>query len=414
VVPLLTSRRFWSGALHIYIPSLLMMVGQGMLIPALPALAETYAVAPALAVQVVTIQQVGKFIAFIPTGAIVDRWGAKPPMMIGAFVSAVCLLGAAATENFVLLLGTQIVWGFGQNMWMFGREIAAAEMVRAEQRGRALSTLMGISGAGMALGPAIGGFLVEPVGVRGLFLIFAGISAVIFVLAVIHKSVRIERPKSNRSMFDFTAFKQIHPYFRLTYFILFISTFGVLTRTQVTHTMLPLYVENELAYSAVDTGLLFTVHAIATFAIILPAGFVSDKLGRKWVAAPSALVAGITFIVMPFADNLFTLGAVLVFMGFASGMAMGSMTTYTFDIVPVHLRGQLQALRRSFGEMGAITGPLIAGAVASVSSPSTSFWVFAPLLTCAGLALVFFAREGLPSKRAPGAPPPAVESVPSR
>ena len=93
---------------------------------------------------------------------------------------------------------------------------------------------------------------------------------------------------------------------------------------------------------------------------------------------------------------------------------MGSMTTFTFDIVPVHLRGQLQAIRRSFGEMGAITGPLIAGAVASVSMPSVTFWVFVPLLMGAGLALVFFAREGLPSTRAPGAPPPAVESVPAR
>lgn len=408
------SRRFWSGALHIYVPSLLMMLGQGMLIPALPTLAETYSVSGALAVQVITIQQVGKFIAFIPTGAIVDRWGAKPPMVIGALVSVVCLLGAAAAPNFLLLMATQFVWGFGQNMWMFGREIAAAEMVRAEQRGRAMSTLMGISGAGMALGPAIGGFLTEPVGVRGLFLIFAGISAVILILAVIHKSVRVERPKSNRSMFDLTVFKEIHPYFRLTYFILFISTFGVLTRTQVTNTMLPLYMETQLGYSPEVTGLLFTVHAVATFAIILPAGFVSDKRGRKWVAAPSALVAGITFLLLPFADNPFTIGAVLVFMGFASGMAMGSMTTYTFDIVPVHLRGQLQALRRSFGEVGAVTGPLIAGAVASISNPSTTFWVFFPLLMGAGLALVFFAREGLPAKRAAGAPPPAAESLPVR
>ena len=408
------SRRFWSGALHIYVPSLLMMLGQGMLIPALPNLAETYAVSAALAVQVVTIQQVGKFIAFIPTGAIVDRWGPKPPMVVGALVSVVCLLGAAATQNFALLLVTQFVWGFGQNMWMFGREIAAAEMVSAEQRGRAMSTLMGISGVGMALGPAIGGFLTEPVGVRGLFLIFAGISAAILLLAVLHKAVRIERPKSNRSMFDFTAFKEIHPYFRLTYFILFISTFGVLLRTQVTNTMLPLYVESELGYSPAVTGLLFTVHAIATFAIILPAGFVSDKRGRKWVAAPSALVAGITFLLLPFADNPVAIGAVLVFMGFASGMAMGSMTTYTFDIVPVHLRGQLQALRRSFGEVGAIVGPLTAGAVASVSSPAVSFWVFFPLLAGAGLALVFFAREGLPTRRAPGAPPPAAESMPVR
>ena len=147
------------------------------------------------------------------------------------------------------------------------------------------------------------------------------------------------------------------------------------------------------------------MHAIATFAIILPAGFVSDKRGRKWVAAPSALVAGITFLLLPFADNPVAIGAVLVFMGFASGMAMGSMTTYTFDIVPVHLRGQLQALRRSFGEVGAIVGPLTAGAVASVSSPAVSFWVFFPLLAGAGLALVFFAREGLPDQARAGCSP---------
>ena len=206
-------------------------------------------------------------------------------------------------------------------------------------------------------------------------------------------------------MFDPTAFKEIHPYYRLTYFILFIATFGVLARTQVTNTMLPLFTQDQLGYSPVETGLLFAVLGVATFAVVLPAGFVSDKLGRKWVAAPSALIAGAAFLVLPFAENVVALGATLVFMGFANGMAMGSMTTYTFDIVPVHLRGRLQALRRTFGETGGIAGPLAAGAVASAASPAAAFLVFAPLLLSAGLALVFAAREGLPAKRAPGAPP---------
>ena len=290
---MLTSRRFWSGALHIYIPSLLMMIGQGMLIPALPTLAETYEVAPALAVQVVTIQQVGKFIAFIPTGAVVDRWGAKPPMMIGAFVSAVCLLGAAATQNFVLLLGTQIVWGFGQNMWMFGREIAAAEMVRAEHRGRALSTLMGISGVGMAMGPAIGGFLVEPIGVRGLFLIFAGISAVILVLGIGAQArargaaqgqplhVQLHRLQGDPSLLQVHLFHPVHLHVRRAH-----------AHAGHEHDAAALRGEASWDTAPAVTGLLFTVHAIATFAIIMPAGFVSDKRGRKWVAAPSALIAG--------------------------------------------------------------------------------------------------------------------------
>ncbi len=405
------SRKFWSAALLIYAPSLLMMSGQGMIIPALIILGETYGVSGALAAQVITAQQVGKFAGFIPTGAIVDRWGSKPPMAAGALIASLCLFGSAYAPSFALLLLLQFVWGFGQNMWMFGRETAAAEMAPAEQRGRALSALMGISGAGMAFGPAIGGFLTEPIGVRGLFLLYGAASAVVLLLALLHRSADVERPKSSRPMFDPTAFKEIHPYYRLTYFILFIATFGVLARTQVTNTMLPLFTQDQLGYSPVETGLLFAVLGGATFAVVLPAGFVSDKLGRKWVAAPSALIAGAAFLVLPFAENVVALGATLVFMGFANGMAMGSMTTYTFDIVPVHLRGRLQALRRSFGETGGIAGPLAAGAVASAASPSAAFLVFAPLLLSAGLALVFAAREGLPAKRAPGAPQAGVERM---
>jgi DHA1 family bicyclomycin/chloramphenicol resistance-like MFS transporter len=238
------NRKFWSAALHLYLPSLLMMMGQGMIIPALPLLGETYGVSGALAVQVITAQQAGRFLSFIPTGAIVDRWGSKMPMAVGASISTLSLLAAIFSPNFIFLMLTQLIWGFGQNMWMFGREIAAAEMVKAEHRGRALSTLMGISGAGTAFGPAVGGVLTEPIGIQGLFVVFFGVSAVVLLISLSHKSVKIERPKNPRSMLDLTAFKEIHTYYRLTYFILFISTFGVLTRTQVTNTMLPLYAQD--------------------------------------------------------------------------------------------------------------------------------------------------------------------------
>ena len=89
------TNKFWSGALHIYIPSLLMMMGQGMIIPALPVLADTYAISGALAIQIITVQQAGRFLSFMPTGAIVDRFGAKVPMQAGAFIATVCLFAAA-------------------------------------------------------------------------------------------------------------------------------------------------------------------------------------------------------------------------------------------------------------------------------------------------------------------------------
>ena len=56
----------------------------------------------------------------------------------------------------------------------------------------------------------------------------------------------------------------------------------------MTNTMLPLYAQGELGYSASLTGLIFTIAGIATFVMIAPTGIISDKLGRKWAAGPAA------------------------------------------------------------------------------------------------------------------------------
>ena len=81
-----------AAVLVIYFPSMLISLGQGMIIPALPQLGETFDVSGAVAIQVITAQLVGRTVALMPAGALVDRWGAKTPMVIGAAVAALSAL----------------------------------------------------------------------------------------------------------------------------------------------------------------------------------------------------------------------------------------------------------------------------------------------------------------------------------
>ena len=393
------------ASLSIYLPSMLMSMGQGMLIPALPAIARTFGVSEALAVQVITSQLIGRTASMLPTGVIVDRWGVKPLMVGGAALATASTLTAAVAPSFAVIIVTQFFWGIGMSSWMFGREVAAVDMVRRDQRGRQMSALMGIGSTGMAFGPAIGGVLTDLMGVRGLFFVYAGMAAVVLAISLLNREVYPPRPRrASAPLFDLRAVQAIHPYYRATYLILFYSTFAQMIRGQVTNTMLPLYVQTQLDYSASITGALFTVAGLTTFLMIAPTGFISDKLGRKWAAGPAAVFSTIAFIAFPLAGTIPQLFAVMFIVGLANGLAMGAMTIYTYDVVPSHVRGQLQALRRGVGELGALTSPPSAAVIASAFTPGIAFWFFAPLHFLSALLIFAMARESLQGKRAPDAP----------
>jgi MFS family permease len=388
------------ATLFIYLPSILMSLGQGILIPALPAMGVEFGVSGALAVQAITAQLLGRAMALIPAGGAIDRWGAKPVMVIGAALATVSGIGTALAPHFAVVLVTQFAWGMGMSIWMFGREIAAFDMVKADQRGRQMSALMGIGSTGMALGPAIGGVLTDTIGVRPLFWFYALASVIVLVLSIAQPSTLSTKRKKSGPLFSFSAIKHIHPYYRMTYAVLFISTFGQMARSQITNSALPLYTQQELGMTATQTGIIFSVIGIVTFSMIIPTGFISDKLGRKWAAVPAAVLSLTGFIMIPFFDTLPLLIVAGLVIGIANGLAMGAMTIYTFDIIPAEYRGQLQALRRSVGEIGGLLSPPVVGVLSQAYGAGMAFWAVAPLHAVAAILLIFVAKESL-KKRLP-------------
>lgn len=383
-----------------------MSLGQGMLIPALPVLGATFGVSGAVAVQALTAQLLGRGLALIPAGGAIDRWGAKPVMVAGAMLATASGVLAALSPHFFFIIIAQFIWGVGTSIWMFGREIAAFDMVKSDQRGRQMSALMGIGSTGMALGPAVGGIVTDIIGIRALFWLYAGTSGVVLFISSIqanaHRDPPIKREKT--PFISLKVLKKIHPYYRITYAVLFFATFSQMTRGQVMNSAMPLYAQDTLGMSPTQTGIIFSFMAAVTFAMIVPTGFISDKLGRKWAAAPAAIFSFVGFVMIPFFDTMpLLIGAVLI-VGLANGLAMGAMTIYTFDIVPNAYRGQLQAIRRAFGESGAVISPPIVGILTLAYGPSSAFWAVAPLHGLSALLLIWVARESLRRRLPPGAP----------
>ena len=193
---------------------------------------------------------------------------------------------------------------------------------------------------------------------------------------------------------------QIDPQLRSTYVVLVFATASMMLYRMAYQGILPVY-SAEIGMSAADIGRLFFVVSMGSLVMIVPAGFIVDKVGRKWATVPSTAIPGVAFLLIPFMDSFGPLMVIAVLMGFSNGLSLGSVATSTYDVAPEAVRARLQALRRTFAEVGAITGLLLGGYLSIQFGAGVVFLVYAPALLIAAFLLLFVARETLVKQRTP-------------
>ena len=388
----MTGARAGSLAL-LYSTVLLMSLGQGMVFPTIPLLAASFEVSAGLAVQVVTAHALGRTIILIPAGVLIDRYGAKTAMLGG---SALVLMGAsmtAVTPYFVLLFLGQFLAGVGDSVWTMGREVSGVEMVPQRQRGRLLSGFMGVKSAGMAIGPVAGGIIAQWVGFRMVFTVYAAVALAVFVTAVLARKDTVRGHVGRIEWWGRVS--DVLPHLRVTFVALVVATFSMQMYRTTLQGMLPLYAGVALGFSAAQVGGLFGVSGVFVLLMILPAGFITDRVGRKYASVPSTALPGIAFLAFPFASTLSELTVIMVIIGLAQGMSLGALAVSTYDVIPAEARGRLQGLRRTVGESGAVMGPLVGGWLVDVIGAGRTFLVYAPILLGAAAGLAFFTKETL-------------------
>ena len=379
-----------------------------MLIPTIPVLAKHFSISAGAAAQLVTAMAVGRFVGTPISGVLLDRMGVRSVLIGGAMVVAMAALFASALPWLFAILLLAFVMGVGDSIWALGREVAVVDLARANQRGRVLSTLHGTHNAGTALCPWIGGMLTEHFDFRAAFIAYALVSAVAVVLGfAMPHSQSADTPKVEKSPAQGSTslrgrlgglrelFGQIQPELRSTYVALVVATIASNSYRITMQSMLPLYAGSYLHFSPSQVGLLFSISGAFVFAMIIPSGIIMDRVGRKWCTVPSTGVPALAFLLIPFTDSFVQLALLVSITGMCNGLSLGSMSVSTFDVVPAHARGRLQAARRTVAEMGGALAPLVGGFLAHRFNPGVPFLVYVPVLIFAATYLALAGRETL-------------------
>src|SRR5437588_7681303 len=116
-------------------------------------------------------------------GALGDRFGRRKIFVIGTVWFAVASLLCGAAPNIEVLVGARILQGVGGALLTPGSLAIIQASFRRDDRAAAVGAWSGLGGVAGALGPFLGGFLVDGPGWRWAFLINVPVAAVVVVCA---------------------------------------------------------------------------------------------------------------------------------------------------------------------------------------------------------------------------------------
>lgn len=376
----------WLG---VYLPTMLLALGQGALLATLPLYADQLGLGYTLISVISAAAAIGTLITDVPAGAAIYRLGMRRCMYIGTALVAFSTFPLVMDLTPGPIVALRILAGVGTALWGLSRHAYIASVIPVASRGQAIATFGGVNRIGIFGGPAIGGAIATVWGLQASF-VLTGIMA---LLALI--TVAITLPKtSDTAPQPRGGSKARWALVRKTCR----QNAGDLTAAGVAQLfaqmirqgrqlLIPLIGANVVGLSAAQVGLVMTISAVVDMSMFMPAGYLMDKFGRKFATVPCFAIMGIGLALMPFATSFASMTAIGIVIGLGNGIGSGSMMTLGADLAPEGATGEFLGIWRLIGDAGMVIGPLLVGVIASNMNLTKS----AVVLGAAGLlsSLIF-------------------------
>ncbi|CAA9285683.1 MAG: Uncharacterized MFS-type transporter [uncultured Chloroflexi bacterium] len=395
-------RSTYSLALPVYVPTLLLSIGSGVLVPTLPLYADSFGVSLSLVSVAVAAEGLGTLIGDVPAGSLLERYGRKPVMVAGTLCLTVATLALVFLQHFPALVVLRLLAGVATAMWNISRMAYLTDVVPVRDRGRALSTFGGISRIGVFIGPAIGGVIGATFGLVASFYVsaFAAAIATIISLVYISETRHAETKKQGHARWAVVG-GVVRRHYRELGTAGSAQIFAQMIRAG-RRIIVPLYASRELGLDVAQIGSIVSISSAVDMSLFLPAGILMDKLGRKFASVPSFVVMAIGMAMVPFATGYVSMLVATCVIGFGNGIGSGTMMTLGADLAPREATGEFLGVWRLIGDVGSTSGPLVVGAVADAVGLTLSAFALTGVGFLAASTLLLFVRETLQTH-----PPPS-------
>lgn len=376
--------------------SFVIAVGFGLVAPALPTFARSFDVGVTAVSLVISLFAVFR-LGFAPvSGRLVSRFGELRVYVVGLGISAASSALCAFAANYWQLLFFRAFGGIGSTMFTVSAISLLVRLAPPEARGRASGSWATGFLLGNVAGPLLGGLLIG-FGLRVPFLAYAVAVLVALVLTAVMLRGRTGPPVSaDPSAAPAATFRSAfgHPTYRAALAASFANGWAVFG---VRVAMVPLFVVEVLRYGDAWSGYALGVFAAGNAVTLMVSGRWADRAGRKPPVMTGLAISAVGTAVLGLIESMPVFLVLSLVCGIGSGLVNPAMTAAVADVIGAKARGgTVLAGFQMAGDLGAIIGPLAAGAVAEQAGFG---WAFGVTGAISALALLFWLRapETLPA-----------------
>ncbi len=359
-----------------YVPSTLVAIAWGLLIPVLPVFGRDLTPSYLLLGLLLAGDAIGKLLFDLPAGAMLRKLGTRHTMQRGLLMTLAGMALMPLANNIALATGLLVLAGAGLSIYSVSRHAYITQVTNAHVRGRAIALFGGVYRFGKFVGPVIGGWTAAVFGVRAVFGVF-----ILFTLATLYF---VWRYMGDAKVDAAPA----HPHERLRLRWTVQQHSGVLFRAGVGQILaqltrlgwlwaIPLYAATVLELDVAVIGVVVGVGAAFDALLFYSAGLIMDRFGRKWAIVPSFALQALGTALIPFAGGAWALAGASILIGAANAISSGTMMTVGGDLSPTEARGEFLAVWRFIGDVGFMGGPLVVGGVAQVLALQTAIFTVA-------------------------------------
>lgn len=377
----------------------LLMTGFGIIVPVFPQRLEALGLGAGMLATMEGAFGLGMFLFSTPMGTLADRIGRKPVVLLS-------LAGFIVTNIVLALVNLPLVFvliRFLEGVLVSGLFPASSAMVGdtvpAERQGRWIGLLTTAQAAGIALGPAIGGFLYQAWGFSASFLICAGIAVVASLLALLMLPetlpAQVRQQIGERRAAKRQGQKaEVDPSLRSSrllkaFALLLLLDVGLAFIYPFVLPQYPFYFEKVMHYSAAQYGVIYSAYGLSLAVFPLVLGRAGEVLPKKHLVVAGSALSAVLNIAMLWLHNYAVLIIASLVTGLGSALLIPALGVIYLGATNDLNRSQVMGIRGTALSLGSLLGPLLLALLSRWLVPEISFSIGALIsIACALLAVI--------------------------
>ena len=319
-------------------------------------------------------------------GRIADKRGRKITLIRSSFGMALCniLIAFQTTPEGVVLI--RLIQGLVSGFYSASITLIASESP-IERTGWALGLLASANLAGSLIGPLLGGYIADTVGIRndfitvGIIMGLAGLLATVFI----HEDYV---PKDNVEKLSISKLKEQIPEFN-SIIALCVASFIYAICIMSLQPVISVYIKGILPSNteniAFIAGAVFSAMGIAQLISSSPLGKLVDKIGPRKVLVISLIYVGILNIPQAYVSDVYQLAIIRFLQGFGLGGMLPALNTYLSSKTPREFTGQVFSYNQSCLFLGYFLGAVGGASLMAWLGFTTLFWASGGLFIISAL-----------------------------